>query len=235
MSLVTNLVDAFTRAASEAKSLRTLLNGNQVDNSALTTTAKSNLVAAINEVAASAGSASGIDDGTSSTSTTWSSSKIGSEIGSASTADRARANHTGTQPHTTITGLAAVASSGTYTDLSDRPTIPASYSDLTGTVPQAALPAVALTDYLGEVGSEAALLALTGQRGDWATRTDLGTDWQLIADNPAVLSSWRQHVYPASPVSSVNGRTGAVTGLSEAADVGNTNTDFVAVFEAALV
>jgi len=36
------------------------------------------------------------------------------------------------------------------------------------------------------------MLALTGQRGDWATRTDRGTDWQLIADDPTQLGSWRE-------------------------------------------
>lgn len=50
MSLTTNLSDAFTRVATESKALRTLINGNAVDNAALTTTAKGNLVAAINEL-----------------------------------------------------------------------------------------------------------------------------------------------------------------------------------------
>ena len=40
----------------------------------------------------------------------------------------ARANHTGTQPASTITGLAAVATSGSYNDLSSRPTIPSAYT-----------------------------------------------------------------------------------------------------------
>jgi len=83
--------------------------------------------------------------------------------------------------------------------------------DGTGKIPQAQLPSVALTDYLGAVASQTAMLALVGQRGDWATRTDLGTDWQLIADDSTLLASWRQMTYPASPVSSVAGRTGAVT------------------------
>jgi hypothetical protein len=55
------------------------------------------------------------------------------------------------------------------------------------------------------------MLALTGQRGDWCTRSDKGTDWQLIADDPTQLANWRERTYPASPVSSVAGRTGAVT------------------------
>ena len=49
----------------------------------LTTTAKSNLVAAINEIAQAAASATGIDDGVTSGASTWSSNKISSEISGA--------------------------------------------------------------------------------------------------------------------------------------------------------
>lgn len=266
MSLATNVSELATAVATEVKRNRTWINGNAADLTALSTTNqtslvgavnevdgdvgdlaalsttnKTSVVAAVNEVAGSVAGASGIDDGVTSTTTSWSSQKTSDEIGAASTADRDRANHTGVQAASTITGLATVATSGLYTDLSGKPAIPASYSDLTGTVPQSALPAVALTEFLGAVASETAMLALTGQRGDWATRTDLGTDWQLIADNPAQLASWREMTYPASPVSSVNGRTGAVTGLAEAADltalttaVGNTESDFVGTFTAGL-
>jgi len=49
----------------------------------------------------------------------------------------ARANHTGTQAATTITGLAAVATTGAYTDLTGRPSLAAvattgAYADLSG-------------------------------------------------------------------------------------------------------
>lgn len=87
--------------------------------------------------------------------------------------------------------------------------------DSGGLIPQSQLPSVALTEFLGAVGSQAAMLALTGQRGDWCSRTDRGTDWQLIAEPSSSLASWREMTYPASPVSSVNSRTGAVTGLAE--------------------
>jgi hypothetical protein len=40
----------------------------------------------------------------------------------------ARANHTGTQPASTITGLATVATSNSYNDLSNKPTIPPAYT-----------------------------------------------------------------------------------------------------------
>lgn len=50
MSFETNVQSLATRIATECKSLRTLINGNAADLAGLTTTAKSNLVAAINEL-----------------------------------------------------------------------------------------------------------------------------------------------------------------------------------------
>jgi hypothetical protein len=91
--------------------------------------------------------------------------------------------------------------------------------DATVKVPQNLLPAVAIVDFLGAVATQTAMLALSGQRGDWCTRTDRGTDWQLIADTPTQLASWREMNYPGSPVASVNGRTGSVTGLAEQANL----------------
>ena len=84
MSLVTNITNAFTRVATEVKALRTLINGNQSSLSALNTTAKSNLVAAINELVASVGGAgASINDATMSTTSVWSSSKTDAEIDAA--------------------------------------------------------------------------------------------------------------------------------------------------------
>ncbi|MGW8538813.1 hypothetical protein ACWGK5_32330 [Rhodococcus qingshengii] len=94
--------------------------------------------------------------------------------------------------------------------------------DGAGKVLAAQLPAVALTDFLGAVATQAAMLALTGQRGDWCTRTDRGTDWQLIAEPSSSLANWREKTYPASPVSSVNGRTGAVD--TSSADITDATT-----------
>lgn len=84
MSLSTNITNLATRIATEVKGLRTLINGNAADLSALTTTSKTNLVSAINEVKASipTGGATINDTGTSTTSV-WSSSKTSSEITSA--------------------------------------------------------------------------------------------------------------------------------------------------------
>ena len=73
------------------------------------------------------------------------------------------------------------------------------------------VPSIAITEYLGAVNSQAAMLALTGQAGDWCTRTDLGTNWIITGSNPAILADWTELSYPTAPVTSVNGLTGAVS------------------------
>lgn len=85
-TLQVRLQDLATRIATECKAIRTLINGNAADLSALTTTAKGNLVLAVNEVKALADSiaASGgatINDASdASTTQTWSITKIVSEL-----------------------------------------------------------------------------------------------------------------------------------------------------------
>lgn len=80
------------------------------------------------------------------------------------------------------------------------------------------LPSIAIVEYLGSVANQAAMLALVGEQGDWCIRTDLGTTWVITGTPPSVISSWTQLSYPTAPVTSVAGRTGAVTLTS--ADVG---------------
>jgi len=80
-----------------------------------------------------------------------------------------------------------------------------------GAIPSSQLPALAITDYLGAVASQAALLALTGQRGDWAIRLDRNSVWILSADAPAQLASWVELPIPSGVVLQVNGQTGVVT------------------------
>lgn len=82
--------------------------------------------------------------------------------------------------------------------------------DAGGKILTAQLPAVAISSFLGSVGSQAAMLALSGQEGDWAIRTDTGTTWILIGADPTQLSSWQMLATPTDIVSSVFGRTGAV-------------------------
>ena len=80
-TLQTNLTNLATRIGTELKAHRTLINGNAADLSSLTTTAKSNLVAAINELQAAVASATEINDASTGTAATWSASKIVEELG----------------------------------------------------------------------------------------------------------------------------------------------------------
>ena len=83
-SLQVRITDLATRIATEIKSVKTLVNGNASDLSALTTTQRTSLVSAINELKTAidnvAGSSIIISDSTSSTTQVWSSSKIAAEI-----------------------------------------------------------------------------------------------------------------------------------------------------------
>lgn len=81
-------------------------------------------------------------------------------------------------------------------------------------IPSAQLPALAITDTF-PVDSQAEMLALTAQRGDVAIRSDLLKSFILSTDSPGTLADWKELLTPADLVSSVNARTGVVTGLAE--------------------
>lgn len=80
-----------------------------------------------------------------------------------------------------------------------------------GVIPTSQLPAIAITDFLGTVANQTAMLALVGQKGDWAIRSDTGTAWVITGNTPSQLASWTQMPSAGAPVVSVNGLTGAVT------------------------
>lgn len=85
-TLQARITDLATRVATECKSIRTLLNGNAADLSSLTTTQKTSLVAAVNELqsAISAlGTPVSINDATTTSTSVWSSTKVNSAISTA--------------------------------------------------------------------------------------------------------------------------------------------------------
>jgi hypothetical protein len=118
-----------------------------------------------------------------------------------------------------LDGKAAASHTHAQSDITGLASTLAAKADLVdGMVPTAQIPAIAITEFLGSVASEAAMLALSGQRGDWCNRSDTSTAWVIIGSNPALLANWAQINYPASPVTSVNGQTGVV--VLGKADVG---------------
>ena len=104
-----------------------------------------------------------------------------------------------------VSGLGTAASLNTGTAAGN---VVAVGSD--GKIPSDLLPALAITDTF-VVDSEAAMLALSVQRGDVAIRTDLSKSFILKATPATQLANWQEMLTPASPVQSVNGKTGAVT------------------------
>lgn len=90
-----------------------------------------------------------------------------------------------------------------------------------GKVPTSQIPALAITDVF-TAASQAAMLALTAERGDVAIRTDTNMTWILSTDDPTVLGNWVQlGSGAASGVSSVNGSTGAIVLDKTSVGLGN--------------
>lgn len=90
----------------------------------------------------------------------------------------------------------------------------------------AQVPAVAL-NAVTTVASQSAMLALSATIGDLALRTDVSKTFILVANDPSVLSNWRELLTPPDAVSSVNGQTGVVS--LNAASVGAVSTSAVGV------
>lgn len=75
------------------------------------------------------------------------------------------------------------------------------------------LPALAISETF-PVASQAAMLALTAQRGDVAIRTDENKSYILSTDSPGTLADWKELLSPTDGVFSFNTRAGAVTLLA---------------------
>jgi hypothetical protein len=78
-----------------------------------------------------------------------------------------------------------------------------------GKVPTSQLPSLAITETF-PVASQAAMLALTAQKGDVAVRTDQHRSYILAVDDPTVLANWLWMETPTDLVLSVDGRVGVI-------------------------
>lgn len=242
MSLQSNLASLITSIGTDYKTLRTWLTGSSTGTLAsLTTTDKTSLINAINEVKASGGSGVG-----SATETIAGIAEIATQSETNTGTDDARfvtplkfqtrmaafaqplnsalttlaGVTSGAMGRTLLAaadatsaksslGLAAVATSGSASDIT------------TGTLPTSVLPPLAINDTF-TAANQAAMLALTAQRGDVAIRTDIGRSFILATDSPSTLADWKQ-LTAGGDVTSVASRTGAV--VLTKADVGLSNVD----------
>lgn len=98
--------------------------------------------------------------------------------------------------------------------------------DLSGRLNPAQLPNLAITDTFVVV-SQAAMLLLTAQTGDVAVRTDESKSYILAGSDPTALADWQELLTPTTGVTTVFGRSGAVTAQNNDytfAQIGSTPT-----------
>lgn len=94
-----------------------------------------------------------------------------------------------------------------------------------GKIDGSLMPSIAVVDTF-PVPNEASMLGLQCERGDIAIREDLGKTFILTQMPPSVLSNWRE--LTSTNVTSVNGKTGAITGLA-ASGINNDITSLTAL------
>ena len=107
--------------------------------------------------------------------------------------------------------------------------------DSNGKLDTSVLPALALSETF-TAANQAAMLALNAQQGDICIRTDQSKTYILSASPASTLANWKELVSPADSVSSVNGKTGAVTltttDISEGTNLYYTQARFNTAFAA---
>lgn len=109
-------------------------------------------------------------------------------------------------------------------DVVDLSTTLAAKADLSGgKLVSSQLPAIAISEFLGSVANQSAMLSLVGQVGDWCIRTDEEKAYVITGEDPTQVGSWTAIVTPASPVTTVNGQIGDV--VLGKADIGLENVD----------
>ena len=102
-----------------------------------------------------------------------------------------------------------------------------------GVLPTSQLPALAISQFLGEVSSVVDMLLLQGQSGDWCIRSDEGMTYIITAlNNTGLLTDWTALPQATGGVSSVNGQSGAV--VLGYADVGAEQAGTVAALQSSM-
>lgn len=96
--------------------------------------------------------------------------------------------------------------------------------DSNGKLDTSILPALALTN-TNVVASQTAMLALTAEPGDLAVRTDLNKTFVLKTAGASTLANWQELLTPTDTVTSVAGKTGAVTLTSSDVGLGNVTNE----------
>ena len=145
----------------------------------------------------------------------------------ASLSGKSNTGHTHAQSDVTglvadLAGKSNVGHTHAQSDVTGLSSALAAKADLVdGLVPTNQIPAIAITEFLGTASSQSAMLALTGQRGDWCNRSDVHKAYVAIAEPLSSVNNWVAIDYPAAPVLSVNGQAGTVVLGKADVELGN--------------
>lgn len=246
MTLAQNVTALATAVGGELKETRVLLNGNSDTLSALTTTAKGNLVAAINEVKTIADAAAGggvaINDAVTNTTATWSSQKstdyIATQVATKPSINDAAAATTSVYSSTKTDTLLATkpiindttpSTTAVFSSSKTNTAIAAAVAGLVNSAPAALDTLGELATALGTGTVAESIATALGNRVRFdASQTLTGPQKTQALANigaPAVADLTTTNT-------NVSNLTTTVTTLST--NVGTTTTDFAAAFTAAL-
>lgn len=124
-----------------------------------------------------------------------------------------------TAEKTKLAGLGTAAEKNVGTASGNVPVL-----DADGKLAASVIPSVAITDTF-VVASQAAMLALTAQAGDIAIRSDLSKTFILQTEPASTLGNWKELATPTDVVTSVAGKTGAVTLTKSDVGLGNVTNE----------
>ena len=143
------------------------------------------------------------------------------QLNARDTANRNRSNHTGTQSAGTITGLATVATTGAYSDLTGRPTIPTLTSQLTND--SGFLTTNAVSSVAGKTGAVSLVKGDVGLSSvdntsdlskpiSTATQTALNAKQNTIANSDSITQGSTQLFLTVSERTKLSNTSGTNTG-----------------------
>ncbi len=124
-----------------------------------------------------------------------------------------------TAEKTKLAGLGTAAEKNVGTASGNVPVL-----DADGKLAASVIPSVAITDTF-VVASQAAMLDLTAQAGDIAIRSDLSKTFILQTEPASTLGNWKELATPTDVVTSVAGKTGAVTLTKSDVGLGNVTNE----------
>lgn len=226
MSLSTNVSNLATRIATEVKGIRTLVNGNAADLSALTTTAKTNLVAALNEVDGLASDALANIGTLASLTTTEKASIVGAIneldglIGGVDLTDLINDGAVGTTSTWSSSKISTSIQASVAAVVDLAPTALNTLNELAAALGDDENFASTVTTALAAKAADSAVVKLTGAQTIAGVKT--------FSDAPVVPDS-------AFAIAKITGLQTALDAKAASADVGDMTVNYVTTFEAGLV